>query len=192
MSNIPFKEQKLPPNHLAFVQASIAAGDPVAGDDLLRAIEQITGAPLPEEARNFLLLAVIPAVKRRGRPPSKSQDRGREDFAMKEVDDRYPALLQKHEQEVRQKRRSAAAVGTVLASAEPTPSELAYTEILQDMQADFPNIDWRALRNKHSAWNNGHLHPAENDTDSEDFDAATEQLYPRFKKIIKNGRFSND
>jgi hypothetical protein len=45
--------------------------------------------------------------------------------------------------------------------AEPTPGELAYTEILQDMKADFPNIDWLALRNKHSAWKSGHFHSSD-------------------------------
>jgi hypothetical protein len=34
------------------------------------------------------------------------------------------------------------------------------------------------LRNKHSNWNNGHLHPAENDIDSEDFDAEIERQFP--------------
>jgi hypothetical protein len=189
MSKIPFEMQRLPSNVIDQIEHKIALGLAVSGDELLHAVEsQGQDGRLPDLVRKFS----IEAVKRRGRPPSKSEDRGRQDVAMEEVDDRYPALLQKYEEEVRHKRRSAAAEGTVLASAEPTPSELAYTEILQGMQADFPNIDWRALRNKHSAWNNGHLHPAENDTDSEDFDAETERLYPRFKKIIKNGRFSND
>jgi hypothetical protein len=55
---------------------------------------------------------------------------------------------------------------------------LAYKEILQDMKADFRNIDWQTLRNKHSAWNNGHFHSSENHVDSEDFDAEIERLFP--------------
>ena len=70
----------------------------------------------------------------------------------------YPAKLQKYAEAARQRRFSAAAEGTVLASAERTSSELAYTEILQEMKADFPNIGWEALRNKHTAWKNGHFH----------------------------------
>jgi hypothetical protein len=97
---------------------------------------------------------------------------------MKEVDDRYPGLLQKYQEEVRQKRRSAAVGGVVLAEAEPTPSEFAYKELLQDVKADFPNIDWLALRNKHSAWRNGHFHPAENHVDSGDFEAEIDRLFP--------------
>ena len=77
-----------------------------------------------------------------------------------------------------QRRLLAAAEGTVLPSAERTPSELAYTEILQEMKADFPNIGWTALRNKHSAWNNGRFHSAENHIHSDDFDAEIERLFP--------------
>jgi len=94
------------------------------------------------------------------------------------VDARYPAILQRYEGEALQRRRSAAAEGSVLAGAEPTPSELAYREILQDMKAVFPNIDWLALRNKRSAWKNGHFHSADNDVDSEDFDAEIERHFP--------------
>jgi REP element-mobilizing transposase RayT len=99
---------------------------------------------------------------------------------LKEVDDRYPALLRKHEEEARQKRLLAAAAGDTLASAEPTPSELAYTEILNlsRMKHVFPNLDWETLRNKRSEWKNGHFHPVVNDTDSEDFDAEIERQFP--------------
>ena len=76
-------------------------------------------------------------------------------------------------------RLLAAAEGTVLASAGQTPSELAYTEILQEMKADFPNIGWEALRNKHTSWKNGHFHSVENDIDSDDFEAEIERLFPR-------------
>ena len=56
---------------------------------------------------------------------------------------------------------------------------MAYTEILQEMKADFPNIGWEALRNKHTAWKNGHFHSVENNIDSDDFDAEIERLFPR-------------
>jgi hypothetical protein len=100
----------------------------------------------------------VSAVKRRGR---LSNCKGREDFALAEVDDRYPALLQEYEEKAQRRRQYAAAKSDVPANAEPTPSELAYTEILQDMKADFPNIDWLALRNKHSAWNTGRFDSAD-------------------------------
>jgi len=66
----------------------------------------------------------------------------------------------------------------VLSRTEQTASESAYREISQVMKADFPNIDWRALRNKHSAWKTGHFHLADNDVDSEDFDAEIERQFP--------------
>jgi hypothetical protein len=91
-----------------------------------------------------------------------------------------PRLLRKHEEEAEQKRLLAAATGDILARAEPTPSELAYTDILnlRRMKRVFPSLEWQTLRNKHSAWKNGHYHPVENDTDSEDFDAEIDRLFP--------------
>jgi hypothetical protein len=46
------------------------------------------------------------------------------------------------------------------------------------MEADFSNIDWLAVRNKHSAWKVRHFHRAENDVDSEDFDAEIDRQFP--------------
>jgi hypothetical protein len=46
------------------------------------------------------------------------------------------------------------------------------------MNADFPNIDWLALRNKHSQWKNGRFHPLDNHVDSEDFDAEIDRQFP--------------
>jgi hypothetical protein len=170
MSNIPFQEQKLPPNHLAFVQASIAAGDPVAGDDLLLAIEQIVDGPLPEKAQNLLRLAVISAVKTRGRPTKFGALR---DFALEKVDRRYPALLRYEE---RRKQRLVNGGKTVSKGA--PPSAIAYERLLRHMKNEFGPMTWEALRNMHSEWKNGHFHSAQNQTDSEDFDAEIERLYP--------------
>jgi hypothetical protein len=91
-----------------------------------------------------------------------------------------PRASEKHEEEARQKRLLAAAAGDILASAERTPSELAYTDILtlKRMKRVFPNLDWQTLRNKHSAWKNGRFHPVENDTDSEDYEAEIDRLFP--------------
>jgi hypothetical protein len=128
----------------------------------------------------------VPAVGRRGRP---TNSRGQDDFALEEVNSRYPALLQKYEAEAEQKRLSAAAFGDIRPIAGPTPSELAYTDILQlkRMKRLFPNLDWRTLRNKHSAWNMGHFHPVENDTDSEDYEAEIERLFPSAAKSHLSG-----
>jgi hypothetical protein len=147
----------------------------VSGETLLAAIEQSAGLKLAAPLAEIVIKASISAVKRLGRPPNST---GREDFALLEVDARYPALLRKYAEEARQRRSLAAANGDDLARAEATPSELAYQEILQDMNADFPNVDWEALRNKHSAWKNGRFHPADNQVDSEDFDAEIERQFP--------------
>jgi hypothetical protein len=68
---------------------------------------------------------------------------------LEKLDAKYPALLQKHEKAAQQKRRLAAAKGDVLPTAEPTPSELAYTKILnlKHMKRVFPSLEWQALRN---------------------------------------------
>jgi hypothetical protein len=175
MTNIPIEKQLFPADPVEQIEHKITQGEAASGDELLHAIEWSAGRQLDHRLRDVVRKFSVSAVKRRGRP---SNNRGREDFALEEVDARYPALLRKYEDEAQQRRRLAAAQGTILASAEPTPSELAYIDILKDMQADFPSMKWLALRNKHSAWNNGHLHPSENDTDSEDYDAEIERLFP--------------
>jgi hypothetical protein len=175
MTNIPFEKQRLPLNPVEQIELKIAQGRNVSGDELLYAIEQSQGYQLDDRLRDVVRKFSISVVKRRGRP---SNCRGREDFALAELDARYPALLRKHKEKAQLRRRSAAAEGTILADAEPTPSELAYGELLRAMQADFPNIDWRALRNKHTDWKNGGFHSAENHVDSEDFDAEIERLFP--------------
>jgi hypothetical protein len=177
MSNIPFEKQLLPVNPIERIEHQIAQGEVVPGDELLDAIEQSQDQLLDDRLRDVVRRFSVSAVKRRGRP---SNSRGREDFALKEVEAKYPALLQKHEEAAQQKRLLASAKGDVLPTAEPTPSELAYTEILnlKHMKRLFPILEWQTLRNKHSAWNNGHFHSVENDTDSEDFDAEIERLFP--------------
>jgi hypothetical protein len=176
MSNIPIEKQRLAVNLVEQVEQKIAQGEPVSGDELLDAIEQSQSHSLVDRLRDVVRKFSVSAVKRHGRP---SNCKGREDFALAELDDRYPTHLLKYEEEAQRSRRFAAAKGDVLANAEPTPGELAYREIQQDMKADFPSIDWLALRNKHSAWKNGHFHSSENHVDSEDFDAEIERQFPK-------------
>jgi hypothetical protein len=175
MSTIPIEKQFLTINPIEQIEYKLAQREAVSGDELLDAIEQSEGHSLAHRLRDVVRKFSVSAGGRRGRPRNS---KGHEDFALEEVDARYPALLRKHEEEARQRRLSAAAAGDILARAEPRPSELAYIEILHDMRADFPSIDWEALRNKHSEWKNGHFHPVENEIDSEDYDAEIERLFP--------------
>jgi hypothetical protein len=175
MSKVPFEEQRLPVDLVEQIERDIALGNAVLGNHLLGAIEQSVDLQLAARLRDIVSKFSIPAVKRRGRP---SHCKGREDFAMEELDSRYPMLLMKHRREFQQRRSSAAAEATVLPMSERTPSELAYRELLQDMRADFSNIDWLALRTKYSQWKTGHFHPAENHVDSQDFDAEVSRLFP--------------
>ncbi len=175
MAKIPFEKLRSPVNPVEQIVHKITQGEAVSGDELLDAIEQSQGHHLEDRLRDVIRRFSVSAVKRRGRP---SKSKGREDFALEEVDARYPVLLQKYEQEARRKRHLAAARGAVLGKAEPPPSESAYTEILEGMQEDFPNMDWRSLATKHSTWKRGHFHPSENDIDSEDVDAEIERVFP--------------
>ena len=175
MSNIPFEKQVFRVDPVGQIEHRIAKGEPVSGDELLDAIEQSQGQQLDPRLREVVRRFSVSAVKRRGRP---SNCKGREDFALAELDARYPDLLRKYRGEVKQRRRLAAARGDILARAEQTPSELAYRELLQNMKADFPNTKWLALSTKHSEWKKGHFHSAENHVDSEDFDAEIERRFP--------------
>jgi hypothetical protein len=176
MSNILIEQQRLAVDPIEQLERAIAQGNALCGEELLRAIEQSESRQLDDRLRDVILKFSVSAGKRRGRP---SHCKGREDFALEELDDRYPALLREYEEGAQQSRHLAAAKGDVLANAEPTPSELAYREILQDMQTDFPNINWLALRNKHSAWKNGHFHSSESHVDSVDFDAEIKRQFPK-------------
>ena len=175
MSNIPFEKQVFPVDPVGQIEHKIAQGEPVSGDELLDAIEYSQGHPSVDRLRDIIRRFSVLAVKRRGRP---SICKSPEDFALEEVNARYPALHRRHEEELRQRRLLATAEGTILAKAEAMPSELAYTQILKDMQADFPTLHWETLRNKHSEWKTGHFHSAENEIDSEDYDAEIERLFP--------------
>jgi hypothetical protein len=178
MSTIPIEKQFLTINPIEQIEYKLAQREAVSGDELLDAIEQSEGHSLAPRLRDVVRKFSASAVKRRGRPINS---KGGEDFALEEVNAWYPALLRKHEEEAEQKRLLAAAAGDILASAERTSNELAYTDILnlRRMKHVFPNLDWQTLRNKHSAWKNGHFHPVKNDTDSEDFYAEIERRFPK-------------
>src|SRR5258705_12358585 len=121
MSKIPFEKQRLPVNPVEQIVHKIAQGEAVSGDELLDAIEQSVDLQLAAPLRDIVRKFSVPAVKRRGRP---SNHRGREDFALEEVDARYPRLLRKHEEEAEEKRLLAAAAAEMLASSERTPRPL--------------------------------------------------------------------
>jgi hypothetical protein len=142
MSTIPFEKQRLPEDPVEQIERKIAQGNAISGDELLQAIEQSAGHQLDDRLRDVARKFAISAVRRRGRP---SNCKGQEDFAMAELDAGYPGLLRQREDEAQQRQHLAAAKGTALPEAEPTPSELAYTQILKKMKADFPNMDWRSL-----------------------------------------------
>jgi hypothetical protein len=164
--SIPFSQQRLKRDFAEDIEADLKSGRAVLGEDLLRAVEQRLG-PLPVELRNLFPTFASPAVPRRGRPPS---NRARDDFAMKKVDEHYHSLLEKFQSE--EKTGSKAEY--------LPPNERAYRQ-LADKFRDVFNSDWRALRNKHSAWKNGHFHSSDGFVDSEDFDAEIERQFPAHK-----------
>jgi hypothetical protein len=186
MTRIPVEQQHFPVDPVGQIEHKIAQGKPVSGDELLDAIEWSHTHSLTDGLRRVVRKFSVSAVRRRGRP---TNSRGQDDFALMEVAARYPALLRKYEAEAEQRRLLAAVSGDVLPIAEQTPSELAYTDILElgRMKQLFPNLDWRTLRNKHSDWNKGHFHPVENDTDSEDYEVEINRLFPSGPKSHLSG-----
>ena len=175
MSTIRFEKQIFPSDPLDQLEQNLAHGMAISGHELRHVIEFSTDCQLNDRLRKIITRFSVAAVKSRGRPCT---NKGAEDFALAEVDARYPALLGQYERDARQRRLSATGDGNVLPSAEQTPSELAYTKLLnlKGLKAAFPNIGWQALRNKHSAWKSGRFHSADNRIDSHDFDAEIDRL----------------
>jgi hypothetical protein len=164
----PFSQQRLKRDFAADLKADLNAGRAVSGEDLLRAVEQRTGA-LPAELRELFHAFSIPAVPRKGRPPN---NRAALDFTMKDLDERYSSLLEQFRSED-------------VSPSRPDympPSERAYRQLLDEFRDDFSNIDWLALRNEHSAWRNRRFHSSEGFVDSEDFEAEIERQFPTQKK----------
>src|SRR3954447_6421754 len=137
MRRIPFSQQTLPPDYLTAVKADVQSGKPVSGDDLLRAIEQCVSKPLVEDLRDVVRRSKISGVKRRGRP---LRFRAVLDFALEEVDQEYPNLLRKYQDEARQQKAAARAAGAKLPKTDHSPSERAYRRILTTVKKDFGNI----------------------------------------------------
>ena len=78
----------------------------------------------------------VSAVKRRGRPRNS---RGRDDFALEEVDARYPALLRKHEEEAQERKRLAAAEGTIqidFQKVDGLPNSLRFRQRIKGFGSD--------------------------------------------------------
>ena len=71
----------------------------VSGRELCHAIERSIDRPLDDHLRKIIRQFSVADVKRRGRPCT---DKAPQDFALQEVDDLYPALLRKYEDEARQ------------------------------------------------------------------------------------------
>lgn len=170
MTNIPFSSQKLPSDQLTFVQMSILAGREVAGEDLLRAVEQSGQQPLSVSARDIIRRASIPAVKIRGRP---SKIGAKMDFALEKLDQRYPALLRYEQRRRCRLRRS----GKATLKGE-SPSLLAYERLLRHMKNEFGAITREGLMNKHCQWKSGRFHCVENDVNSNDYEEEINRLFP--------------
>jgi hypothetical protein len=165
---IPFDQQRLSRDFVETIKFDQARGEAVSGEDLRCATEQWLGRPLPDPLRELFPAFSIPAIPHKGRPRN---NRAIEDFGLKKLDRRYCALLR----EFRSKKDARSGPNN------PPPSERAYRQLAEQMKDVFPGIDWRALRNKHSAWKRGRFHASEGFADSEDFDAEIERQFPSHK-----------
>jgi hypothetical protein len=122
---------------------------------LANVVERGPDRAMPRQLREYLgrmLRHEIPLATPRGR---KRKSEAWLDFTFLEVDERYRRYRRRYEVQ----KRKLIAAGTPPVRGAPSPSELAYRQILRDMRRDFPNVDWKALRNRHSKWRQGKLPP---------------------------------
>jgi hypothetical protein len=164
--SVPFNQQRLQRDFVTTIRIEQASGKAVPGADLLCAVEQRMG-PLPEALRELFSAFSIPAVGRLGRPAGNS---AREDFGLKNLDERYTTLLRQFQSEDRNRSTRE----------KTSPSERAYQVLATEFKDVFGNIDWLSLRNKHSSWKTGRFHLADG-VDSDDFDAEIERQFPAHK-----------
>lgn len=165
----------MPDDPVAEMQTKITNGLEVSGADLVRMIEHTMAASLPPAARRVIETVNIPPVTRRGR---RSNFEAPRDFALADLDAEYPALLEKYQAEAEQTKRNAAKKGDTLPKAELFPSDLVYQEFKDRPGSAFSHISADALRNLHSKWKNGHLHPADNHPEFDDVSDQIDELFP--------------
>lgn len=164
LNMIPFAQQYLKADPIDRIRFQIARGNLVQGKELLLAVEESIGVTLSPDLRQLFDAFSAPGQKRRGRP---SNCRAQDDFALVELDQRYPDLLQQFQNEAR----------NAAAPSDECPSERAYRQLASEMSADFRNMDWRALANKHSAWKVRSI--GKNDQmDSDDFEDEITRQFP--------------
>lgn len=170
MAKVPFSAQRTSSGRqpLQHIEDMLRGGGYLSGDQLARLVEAIAGQPLPPWLANYLARFLRGQVRRpKGRPPAS---KAALEISLWMADRLYYRLLPRYQREVRQRkaeevssrRRTAKDNGGDRASA----SELAYKEVLRRMRKDFPNIDWKALRNKLAEWRSGkflHVHPDDGD-----------------------------
>ena len=166
MDKIPFNRQRLRPSALQFLQGERSAGHELKGDDLRRAVEEWSGKELPSELRDLFAEFMAPAPKRPGRP-DRPEDRAREDFTLQQIHRIYPWLLARCQKSPPGKDNE-----------HMPPSERAYRYLVDSAPKVLKNIDWRSLRNKHTAWKHRRFQTLEHVIDSGDYDSAIEQQFP--------------
>lgn len=130
-------------------------GTLLTATQLADVVERGPDRPLPSPLREYtgkVLRGEIQFAAQRGRKPKSDAWL---DFTFAEVDERYRRYCRHFEGQ----KRQLIAAGTPPARGAPSPSELAYRQVLRTMRDDFRNIDWKALRNQHSKWRQGKLPP---------------------------------
>lgn len=163
---IPFDRQRLQQDPVETLSSAMRLHGCLSGDDVLHALESMTGCPLRANLRASIRRLTDPTINKRGRPALQAKERAEQDLMMEELDEQYLILLAKFEND------------KANADGQP-PSERAYRTLAYDMREHFGSIDWRSLQNKHSAWRNGRLNMPVDKLDSEDFDAEIDRQFPR-------------
>ncbi len=160
MKKVPFRKQVRPVDHLQAAEWILEKGEKPSNEQLAKAIEHAGDRPLPRLMKAHLARHLRGKIARRtGRKPISEAKLA---VAMEEVNELYQTIHAEFVSQRRQQKASARPRGG------PSPSEYTYREVLKRMKRDFPNLDWRSLRNMHSKWRRGalvKLHPDPDDGD---------------------------
>jgi len=150
---IKFSEQWGEYDTFRSAECRIERGEQITTAELALVLKNAPDRAIPPRLKQYLievLQGTIRFRKPRGRKPKSDAQK---EFSLLEVDELYQRYLPEFQRE----RRRQIAAGKLPGGSSPSPSELAYRRILKEKPNDFPNLDWKALRNQHSQWRQGKL-----------------------------------
>src|SRR5258708_1768489 len=100
---VPIKEQVVPVDYLAAAEWTLKRGESPSNEQIVRAIENSSGQPLPPLLRAYIVRLILGEVKLpRGRPPVSQ---AKLTFAMPDVDTLYRKLHRRFTEQRQRQRK---------------------------------------------------------------------------------------